>query len=232
MAKRGSGRNRRGGSRPRARSTRGPSRVSRQLTELNIVERTQQRSLAPIVMDVPKIVMARERLMMFERTITGPIVSASNTVPTFGSFRITLDTLPNYSEFTTLFDAYRILQTTVTFFPTSSMSSGALNSILYTVIDYDDDNVPTSVAELAQYPSLQTSVPGAIVERTFNPVAAQPAYSGTFSSYARMSRRTFVDANSPGVIYYGLKWGLTTNSVAIQLYSVTLRVIVQCRNVR
>jgi len=202
------------------------------MQQLTIIERTMERSLPPQVRDVQKILLARERLMMFERSVVLGNVMTSTTGPVYGAVRITLDSLPDYTECTALFDAYRILQATVTFFPSQGMPPSTTTSSLFTVIDYDDDTNLSSIGGAMEYPSCMQSVAGSIVERTFNPVAANAAYAGTFTSYARMPRTTWVDAGSPGVRYYGLKWAIDTNTTAITLWTISLRVILQCKNVR
>lgn len=206
-------------------------RLVEQVKILSEIERTQQRSLPPVLRDVQKVIMPRERVMIFERMVMGGTITPNAMAPTFGSNRITLGSLPDYTEFTSLFDAYRIAQMTVTFFPTLSMSGTTTAPTLYTVIDYDDDTAFTAVAPMLEYPSLMQSVAGTVVERTFNPYAANAAYSGTFTGYARMPRSTWVDAASPDVRYYGLKWAVDAGT-AVQTWTIQLRVIVHCKNVR
>lgn len=215
---------------PRRTRNSAPNRqFQRDLVE---IERTQQRSLPPQVKDVIKVMLPRERLIMFERTVSAGTISTSSTLDTFGSYRMTLDSLPNYTEFTNLFDAYRIIQMTVCFFPAVTMSATVPFPPLYTVIDYDDDTNLTAVTQAFEYPTLQQSVAGSVVERTFNPCAANAAYSGAFTSYARMPRSTWVDVASPGVRYYALKWALPQATTAQTLWNVTIRVVFQCKNVR
>lgn len=204
------------------------------MNQLVAIQRSQERSLPPQLMDVPKLVVAKERLMMFERSYSLGNISANSTAPTSGSIRFQLDALPNNAEFTALFDAYRILQATVTFFPLSSMNvaaAAAISPCLYTVIDYDDDNTIT-IQDALQYPSLMQSVTGSIVERTLNPVAAIASYSGTFTSYARAPRTMFMDAASPSVRYYGLKYIVDTGSNNSALWTLNVRIILQCKDVR
>lgn len=222
------------------KSRNGPRRNKNSRNNLNMkqllqVQRTQERSLPPMVFDVQKILMPRESIAMFERSFTASNVVPSTTTPVAGSIRISMDSLPNYTEFTSLFDAYRILQSTVTFFPVVNMNttaSGVTTSSLLSVIDYDDDTVLGSINEALQYPSLMQSAVGSIVERTFNPCAANAAYGGAFTSYARMPRSTWVDAASTNVRYYGLKWIVDTSANATPLWTITVRVVLQCKNVR
>lgn len=216
------------------RNNRNSNNPSSNMSQLVAIQRTQERSLPPQLLDVPKLLVARERLMMFERSYSLGNLSANSTAPTSGTIRFQLDALPNNAEFTALFDAYRILQATVTFFPLvamNSVASAAVSPSLYTVIDYDDDNT-IAIADALQYPSLMQSVTGSVVERTLNPVAAIASYSGTFTSYARAPRTMFMDAASPSVRYYGLKYVVDTGSNNAALWTITVRVILQCKDVR
>jgi len=213
----------------RRQTSRNGNAFSRQLLD---TQRTQERSLLPQIRDIQKMMLPRERMIMFERSLSAGTITTSASSPVFGSLRFSLDQLPAYAEFTNLFDAYRIIQVTVTFIPTMGMPNGTTSSSLYTVIDYDDDANLTSLNDALQYPSMQQSLPGSIIERTLSPSAASAAFSGVFTSFARMPKSTWVDATSPGVRYYGLKYAIDTNTTAVTLWTVTVRYVFQVKNVR
>lgn len=130
----------------------------------------------------------------------------------------TLDALPDYTEFTALFDQYKILRMTLTLraFQTTSLnnSSGGqqcLSVIHYGIVDYDDAVVFTpnnpgvqlmrerSTFRERNFFSLKP------YKRTIRPRIAMSAYgAGAFSSYANMKSQ-WIDSNSPSVQMYGFK---------------------------
>jgi len=131
-------------------------------------------------------------LLLLPQQLTRPVL-----------FRLLLISSQNFSEFTNLFDQYRIVQVTVTFVPTSQVST---SSPLVTFIDRDDASTLTAVTQCYEFPSCQISESGCLVERTFTPRPATAAYSGVFTSFTSASAKIWIDAASAGVLYYGLKW--------------------------
>lgn len=132
-----------------------------------------------------------------------------------------LSDMPSYTEFTTLFDRYKICGIKIKFTPFNTSSAtvsttgplvGGAGAIWHSVIDYDDATLPTAsdagIDAIRQYPSYKMkqvlNSTGAPMHRYFKPRLAAAVYSGAFTSYANM-RNVWIDAASPSVQYYGLK---------------------------
>jgi len=82
------------------------------------------------------------------------------------------------------------------------------------VLDYDDNNSVT-VAQALSYDNLKMSPVGAYFERTLTPKVALAAYSGSvFTAFAQAGNSQWLDAASPGIPYYGLKYALPVGLVA------------------
>lgn len=170
------------------------------------------------------------------RTVSKGTVIA-NQFESVGAMSFTLADLPSYTDFTSLFDQYRIAQVTVRFLPTAAPFGPSTSSTsypsFYTVIDYDDDTNPTSIDNLRQYSTLQVAPNQQYVERVLTPRFATAAYSGAFTSYSLAPVYTFIDSNSPGVRYYGVKWAcspVTTASGSFVLYNIEATYVIQLRN--
>jgi len=172
------------------------------LKRIEQYEKTQTKGRLPQTPDIPKMVL-REKLFTTQRTYSGGTITPSTTIDQTGSISFALNQLSNFSEFTNLFDQYRIVQVTVTFVPTSQVST---SSPLVTFIDRDDASTLTAVTQCYEFPSCQISESGCLVERTFTPRPATAAYSGVFTSFTSASAKIWIDAASAGVLYYGLKW--------------------------
>jgi hypothetical protein len=185
----------------------------------------------PRVRDAQLMRAPRNKCYLFERSIQGPtIVNATAPLDTFGALSYRLSDFTDYTEFTLLFDQYRILQFQFVFTPTSNNNYAGT---LATVIDLNDGTVPVLMNALYQYPTLMLSRPGQLVTRTFQPQVALAAYSGAFTSYANRGAQ-WIDSQSPSVFHYGLKYGITgiSGQPSTAQYVVITRAVIQCRNVK
>jgi len=191
---------------------------------------TQMRGRPPATPDVPTLSIKSKALHNFTRRVDLGTIVASTTVDISGAFAFKLSDLNNYTEYTSLFDQYRILQINIDFEWILGANSG--NSPLYIALDYDDNTVPTSALTLYEYDTVSTHVPGATATRNINPHIAVALYGGAFTAFGNSTGRHWVDAASPGVFYYGVKYSIpaATNNTTTPCYRVTARYVVQCRS--
>jgi hypothetical protein len=186
----------------------------------------------PVVPDVKAMTLKRHRLYSFHRGIDLGIITASVTLETFTAYSFTLGALPDSTEFTALFDQYRIMQVRMEFTPLFVDTSATVPyPPIYTVIDYDDSNTITGL-QANEYDSVMFSPTGTYFERTFNPRIAVAAYSGAFTSFMQPKAGTWVDCASPGVIHYGLKTVLPVANAANQVWQVRAHLFLQFRESR
>lgn len=134
----------------------------------------------------------------------------------------TLDMLPDYSEFTTLYDQYKINRVKVKMTPYSTASmlqtgvttnnNQSLGLILHSCIDYDDASAfaasSTGINAMRQFLSYRTRnfINGRPVKIYFKPRIAMAAFGGgVFGSYASATPK-WIDCDSSSVQHYGTKW--------------------------
>jgi len=116
----------------------------------------------------------------FVRTTNSLTIASHATLPQEYILTFTLDSLPNYTEFTNLFDAYRIVGVSVQFIPIVSGEPNAITSsaviapYVVTAIDHDDAN-PIN-APPYEYPSCQTHSMTKGFTRTLKPVPAMAMF--------------------------------------------------------
>jgi hypothetical protein len=149
--------------------------------------------------------------MFTTRTIT---VSNSNITVTASTavglnYIFTLADCDDYTNYTQLFDQYRIDAVRFILRPTANavglVSPATVNVVpLYIAIDYDDANTPTSAAQIRAYDNCCILPPGESICRTFVPRMALDAYQGAFTGFANVAPQ-WIDANSSGVQHYGIK---------------------------
>lgn len=136
------------------------------------------------------------------------------------SFTFALSDLVNMSQYTTLFDMYRIDRVVVKVFPianfvsqesTQSAVQSATGGWLHWAQDYDDATLPTasdvgidSLRQHKAYKMCNIHKSSCLTQR-IRPRMAMAAYgTGAFTSYTNV-KPNWIDSNSPGVAHYGLK---------------------------
>jgi hypothetical protein len=152
-----------------------------------------------------------------------PITITSSTVgETLFAFNFQLGYLPSYTEFTALYDQYKIDAVDITILPSSVTSTPAdqASGFVVLAVDYDDATTPANVDSLLQYGAAEVFPINSAIRMRLRPRMAVAAYSGAFTSYAN-TPSTWIDVASPSVQHYGLKFGssATTTSVKWQVFA-------------
>lgn len=163
------------------------------------------------------------------------------TTESHGVFKFMLSDVPNSTEFTALFDKYRITGIKAQFFPrTNTLSQNNLTGTLtecppiLTVVDYDDAAATGDSNVLMQYENCRVHSEFKPFSVFFRPMIALATYSsGAFSGYSS-SRKQWIDAASPDVEYYALKWASLTyaiaNSTTIEVnWDVVFTYYIECK---
>ena len=110
----------------------------------------------------------------------GSITPGYNPVP----LTVKLNQMPNYTDFTALFDSYKITHAQFKFIPHFNVGQVPLGpqntqvARLVTVIDQDDDTTPTGLQQLMQYSSLEESLLDKERVRNFKPRITLPIVTG------------------------------------------------------
>lgn len=167
----------------------------------------------------------------FKRTFIGEILS-SGTSASFAGYSVNLSQLPNYTEFTTLFDQYRINKVVVKFVPSftqDTIGSTEITPNLQSVIDYNDVTTPTATSELLQYQSYRRTRGNQTHTRVFTP-STLVDISDTASSPKWKQWLSTANATLP---HFGLKVALDATVVAGSAYYLPyFTVYLSCRSVK
>lgn len=210
-------------SRPEAKMT----DLMQQLVQLN---RQQELYALPSTKDVsfPAIRQNKVHSFIFTDDVTN--ISVSNTNPIAGAFSFTMNQFPTYNNFTSTFDAYRIMSVKVIFNPVTTIGSSTASNVppITTAIDYDDSTAPTST-NITDRDTAMVVPGGRYFERVLNPKAATALYGGAFTSFGQVNH-PWIDSSYPGVIHYGIKYYIAASGVNQPIYNVQIRAFVQFRN--
>lgn len=197
-------------------------------------------------------VRAQAVVHRFKRTckmdnITASITGGGVASGISAAYQFTLDSLPNYTEFTALYDMYKINAIKLTFVPTASeyinsTTSGAptpngfqrFNSVL----DFDDTAVPVSENDLLQYATLRNTPGWRPHTRYFKPRILQTVdeiVGATLGSSS--SGPKWISCLSPSVEHLGVKIfvapPIAGSAVAAAItYSVYATYYLSCRNTK
>lgn len=90
-------------------------------------------------------------------------ISCDGINSSLGAIIFSLDALPSYTDFTNLFDMYRIGRISIQYNPEyteltdAALVSNAVNVFFNSVIDLNDPSTPTTVDEILQYQQLSST---------------------------------------------------------------------------
>jgi len=208
--------------------TRAQTKLIRQLVDMRLVDMA---SAPPMVRDIVFRPIPRNQTYLIRRSYDAGTITSSTVGAVVGGLEFSLSQMPDYTEFSALFDSYRFDEVRVTFIPNSPTGSTPLR--FYTVLDYDDVNVTSfTVSSAEEYDSCMISAAdsGKAVVRTLRPKFAVASYSGSFTSYAQASG--WCDAASPGIQWYGVKYALPQATTQQTVYQVEVEARLMFRSTR
>lgn len=175
-----------------------------------------------------------QKLYLFKRFCDYGELSISNALPTFAAYNFSLSDLPNSTEFTSLYDMYKINCVKISFIPqqTQSISIGSINNPnasarFFSAIDYNDGSAPTSLDDLRQYQSCKMTP----ILRTHKRVIFKPKIldSNGFSISPWMSTA------SPSANYFGLKVAvepMDSTTTTTMIYTVEAKLYMSFKQVK
>lgn len=149
--------------------------------------------------------------------------SNTNTEATY-SMNFKLSDLPNYAEFTALFDQYRLRTVVVTFRAKQSQgvlmpydASGPSDQLIIPTVwaakDYDDD-AATSVAALKEYTGAKNWPATRDHTIVVHPKMTPLVHDGVTPGYSAANPSQWIDCAYPDVPHYGLKATIDLDGLA------------------
>lgn len=157
---------------------------------------------------VPRTKLTDNTPYRFKRTVQFPAVTSS-VGASYGALTFSLAQLTNPTEFTSLFDSFKISGIKLVFMPRISESNGPAGSqgfgtFIYSP-DYDDGTVPSSSIELLERQSHRVKQIGST--RPFK-IFLKPSAGVTLVGGFGQTKGWSDTANN-GILYYGLKYAWT-----------------------
>lgn len=183
------------------------------------------------------------------------MITAAFGVATQWKYEPTLDSLPNFTDFTNLYDQYCIKAIKVSLFPKFSQVEGvsvqdagaglsglgAVNLMgqVASVVDIDG-NGPTTMNELMQYQNVKMTRGNKIHSRYFKPAVAASIFKSTtaLTSAYGPKKSVWLDCSNPDVTHYGLYGIIDLSGVSPSFvgagfsFDVKVDMYIACKNVR
>ena len=157
----------------------------------------------------------RSKVVSIRRSYQDATIGSNTSVSiTTGSFAVALSACPAYGDFTNLFDTYRIVKVKYDFFPnlTDNMSGAAIYNVFHMAVDHTDVTAPTSDKDILQYDNHRSVQPYKPFSITWKPAPSAAFYNGATTTGYGPKAGAWIDAKSPSVPHYGLKFCWDCNS--------------------
>jgi hypothetical protein len=150
------------------------------------------------------------------------VLVTSVTVPTFGANAFSLNDFVMRTEYTGLFDQYKIELFEIWIEPLNSQSvTSASVGMVVSAVDFDDATTPSTISSVE---SKQNSITSGGYDghyHRFHPHMAVAAYSGAFTSFSN-EPAGWIDSASPSVQHYGIKYAATVTG-NVMTFALSLR---------
>lgn len=179
----------------------------------------------------------------FKRTRFYPAsLVVTSGVTSYQGVAFTLGDLPDVTDFTALYDQYKISKVVVKWLPRGNQSdlgisgSTALTgniSRMFSVLDFDDDATPSSIDQLCQYQNMKITGTHQVHSRVFKPAVRIEAATGLGTTANIIKRDQWIDVTNTNIKHYGVKLAIQPppNSASIT-YDAMVTMYLAFKNVR
>jgi len=185
-------------------------------------------SSGPVVRNIPSQARVTR---CFRHTVRTPITT-STTQAVVNNYTFALSDMLNYTEFTSLYDAYRIRSVELVFIPRVDTSIAAdiwTDPRLYTAVDFDGNTIAAaSINSILEYDTCQVHDPRTAFTIKLVPRASMALNT---SGFAETPEFTWIDCATPDVLHYGVVCGLLAQNV-VTVITVTARYEVEFKRAR
>ena len=155
-------------------------------------------------------------------------IACNGIAANVGSFIFTLDTLPDYTDFTNLFQSYRIKKVKLEWKPEyteltdAALVSNAVNVNFNTAINNSSSAGPSAVSDVTQYESCKSTGITKTHTRTLTPAILMGS---------TMPCNCYITSDAPSERHYGLWYGIPATGVAMTFRCVATFTI-ECAGAR
>lgn len=173
----------------------------------------------------------------FKRTFTLASVLSSNVGPVFAGYTFNINQLPNATEFTNLFDLYRINKIVVKFVPNHNSSDvGVLAQAIpnfHSCLDYTDATAPASLNAMYEYQNWRMSRGIAVHKRVFSPASLDFVNATAGANAGNPTWKQWISTSAPTIEHYALKIGIEQSTALGDVYwTPYVTMYLSCKSVK
>lgn len=180
----------------------------------------------------------RQPVHYFKRAFfASSAITVTGGATTFGASEFDLATMPNFTEFTALYDQYKITAVKWQLLPRGNSAEIGLSSVqglqgqVFTVLDYDDGNAPTSINQLTQYQNLKMTRNTVTHTRYLKP-RFNMEVANVVATAANAPRTGWIDVANDQVRHRGVKYAIQAPTNATYVYDLMITYYMAFKNVR
>lgn len=184
---------------------------------------------------------SRQKIHFFKRHVDLGTINLSNVGIATQGFSFQLDEVPNYTEFTALYDQYKICAAAVKFIPTGTEAqinpntfAGNFNIRFATVIDYDSSGAFGSFNDAREFTTCKVKACTQYHTRYIKPRIKSANENDSNTIVASGNRRMWLNTNIANIPHYGLRYVFEQIPVAnySMQYKVEAKYYMAFRNVK
>jgi len=169
-------------------------------------------------------------IVTFSRTVTSLYdINCTGIAPSLGVIAFALDQLPAYTEFSNLFQSYRLMRVKLTWRPEyteltdAALVSNAVNVTFNTAIDQTLGTSPATVDDVLQYQNCMSTGITKTHTRTFKPAIIM--------NNGMVCTDCFLSVSNPNELHYGIQYAIPPTGVAM-VFRSTMVMKFQCAGSR
>lgn len=165
----------------------------------------------------------------------------SDLLDKFFAWQFTLDMIPQYSTFVSLYDQYRITSieliiraTSIVNTPSGSAQGAPIpNHLFIYAVDHDDSTLPTSYNQIREYGNARevNMVLGHDCKIRFKPYVSTLVYNGVTPAYCPKPA-PFLDLSHTDIPHYGVKMAVKGGANDVLYCTVSARYCIEFKNAR
>lgn len=182
----------------------------------------------------------RQPIQYFKRSVYSSGWTANQLLAdTFGVYYGTLNSIPSVSDFTGLYDQFRINAIKWTLIPRGNSSdispvgtSAAQSVGVFSVIDYDDASPLTNLSQAMQYQNCKMTRSHQIHSRYFKPRVIMPVQGNAATPVSYNTRGWLDVATGSDVQHLGLKFVLQIAPNSVQTFDLKVDYYLAFKSVR
>lgn len=176
------------------------------------------------------------RIHNFTRVVELSEINSSTTADVVGGMNFKLSDLGSYTEFTNLFDKFRICGVKVEFVPKftgndmnpGSTFPGAPN--IHTIIDYNESTNPGNLAEMLQYSNYKRTRGHLTHKRFFKPAVLVANYESAVATAYSSKWKVWLDSADASTAHFGLKYLIDITPNVAHQFRRYVKFYIQCKD--